>query len=229
MADRQTSSPKEMHLYLFRHAETTYNADGTLIGGRSNHIPLSERGIKQAYALGGRLAEEGTSYDFVYSSPALRSRATAEIACRVIGFDGKIVIREDIQELSQGDLEGKKRAEVYTQPVLARMALDPLNYHAPNGESPLDVQKRMHAFVNGELVAKLDGNDRINVAVFGHGFSFKCFLRGVLNFDPALTYKVPIENCSITELKYFKDSEYPRWHIVRVNDFEHIVKIGYKL
>src|SRR5271157_5238474 len=102
--------PKQMHLYLIRHGETAYNADKDYVGGISNFLELTERGKRQAAALGLRLKEEGKSFDYVYSSPASRALNTALIATNAMEFGCRINLREELHEISQGDFEGKKRS-----------------------------------------------------------------------------------------------------------------------
>jgi broad specificity phosphatase PhoE len=181
----------------------------------------------QAHALGDRLKQEGLKFDIVYASPAVRAMSTAKIVCDTIGFSGKIVKSDDLQEISQGDWEGKMREQIHTDEVIEEMHVDTLNFHAPNGESQLDVQKRMEHFIYHELLQNLkDTNTEINVAAFSHGLAVKCLIRSILNSNPSLTYKISIENCSITEFKFIINGMHPGWHIVRINDAAHLFKTG---
>ncbi len=223
----QAAAGGRLSLYLLRHAESEYNNGSGRVGGRSNGIKLTNRGIHQANALAARLRQEGRSFSLVYASPAVRAMRTASIVCEEMGLPRNIIcVREDLQEMSQGDWEGKYKGELYTPEVMARMRSDPLNYSAPNGESQLQVRTRMLNFAGSELLNKIETGKSINVAVFGHGFSFKCLLGGIIGSDPAFTYRIRIDNCSITELSY-TSVEDPGWNVVRVNDFQHVVGIGY--
>ncbi len=62
-----------MILYIVRHGDPDYSTDS-----------LTERGVKQAEALGKRFAKTGI--DTVYSSPMGRARQTAEPTCRLLGL-----------------------------------------------------------------------------------------------------------------------------------------------
>ncbi len=93
-------------VYLLRHGETTWNADGNRYCGATD-VELTPRGIEQA-----RRAREllsGISFDAVYSSPLKRAFDTAQIA------SGKnlseIVLAPGLKEASFGTWEGKTRAE----------------------------------------------------------------------------------------------------------------------
>jgi phosphohistidine phosphatase len=67
-------------LWLLRHAEA---ADGFPDDDR----PLTERGIRQAEAAGRALERLGTHIDACLTSPKLRARQTAELACAPLGVE----------------------------------------------------------------------------------------------------------------------------------------------
>jgi broad specificity phosphatase PhoE len=55
-------------LFLVRHAQASFHAD--------DYDQLSERGVAQAQALGGALAERGVAFDAVYCGPQRRHQQT---------------------------------------------------------------------------------------------------------------------------------------------------------
>jgi phosphohistidine phosphatase len=67
-------------LWLLRHAEA---ADGP----SDDERPLTERGMRQAEAVGRALARLGTNIDACLSSPKLRAVQTAQRACEPIGVE----------------------------------------------------------------------------------------------------------------------------------------------
>jgi phosphohistidine phosphatase len=67
-------------LWLLRHAEA---ADGFPDDDR----PLTDRGIRQAEAVGRALARLGTNIDVCLSSPKLRALQTAQRACEPLGVE----------------------------------------------------------------------------------------------------------------------------------------------
>jgi broad specificity phosphatase PhoE len=69
------SSEQHTRVYLVRHCDVR-NPQGVLYG-HLPEFPLSDKGIRQAHALGRRLAE--TSARQIYTSPLLRAQQTAEI------------------------------------------------------------------------------------------------------------------------------------------------------
>ena len=204
-----------LNLYLIRHAESEMNAHNSRIGGRSNHIPLTELGKEQARLLGQRLSREGVHFDEIYASPAIRAFETAKIVCTEIGGLDRIVMRSELQELSEGDWEGKLRVEIYTEAMRAHINSHNWEFQPPNGESQKQVEERMYGLVES-LLAK-DGA----IGLFGHGMAFKCLLRGIMGFSPSITYKVAINKTAITRLKYDKQG----WHLLSLNDVGHLIGI----
>jgi phosphohistidine phosphatase len=65
-------------LWLLRHAEA---ADGL----PDDERPLTERGVRQAEAAGRALVRIGANVDACLSSPKLRARQTAQLACAPLG------------------------------------------------------------------------------------------------------------------------------------------------
>ncbi len=66
-------------LWLLRHAEAV---DGL----PDDERPLSERGIRQAEAVGRALIRLGTRLDACLTSPKLRALQTAQLACEPLGL-----------------------------------------------------------------------------------------------------------------------------------------------
>lgn len=130
-------------IYLVRHPETPYNADGTVVGGRSNHLLLSPRGEQQVGQFIEAYAKSYPAPDILYSSPALRTRALAEAYLESRGGTIPYYIEDALQEMSQGDAEGKPRLETYTPEVLERINTELFDFKHPNGESLNDVSDRI--------------------------------------------------------------------------------------
>ena len=214
-----------LDLYLFRHAETEYNAHNNLIGGQSNFLRLSERGENQAKLLGVRIVREGIKFDEIYSSTAERTQQPAKIVCTTIRFPiAGLITTPELLELSQGDWEGKERCEIYTSEVLAEMKAKHCNFRAPNGESQRDVEERVYSWVEKTLI---DRRKDLTVGVFGHGVATKCLLRRIMNSDPELTYRICINNCSISRVKYSHSGQHEGWSLIKINDDAHLAEAGF--
>lgn len=203
-------------LYLIRHAQSQMNTADHLIGGRSEGTLLSVEGHLQAARLGKRIQHLGP-FDAVYTSLAVRAQETAKIALPNLK---EFTALEDLCEINQGDWEGKTREECYTPEILAKLAIDNYTFRPPNGESQQDTEIRMMRFFNRVLETHEKENEHRKIVAFTHGYSIKCGLRGILNFDPQGTYRMQMENAAITELLYKKG----HWRTIRINDAAHLEK-----
>ncbi len=206
-------------VFLIRHAESIGNINFHLIGGQSNHFPLSEQGEVQAHLLGERLAREGHRFDAIYSSTAVRTQATAKIACSYLSEVPPLALRPELLELSQGEWEGKVRKDIYTPECLALVRSDAYDFRPPQGESQRDVEFRMYQWLSELKTRYGEATSPVSVAAFSHGFAIKSLLRGIFHFSPNMTYRTMIHNTSITGL-YLQGGV---WYVERVNDFQHIV------
>jgi broad specificity phosphatase PhoE len=206
-----------VELYYFRHAESVLNKVHHLVGGRTCDSPLTELGIMQAKSLGERLRRTNTRFDAVYSSPAMRALQTAEIVGGIVGFSlDQVIVLDELQELDQGDWEGKPRVEVYTPEVLARIKADNYNFTPPNGESQRMVEERMLSVA--QSIVHNPSYEGARVGLFTHNVATKCLLRGILDFSPRHTYTMHIEHTAITRLQYDQKG----WHVMGINDAAHL-------
>ncbi|QHV98229.1 histidine phosphatase family protein [Spirosoma endbachense] len=205
-----------MDFYLIRHAESQGNLNHHLIGGRSNHYPLSKAGEQQAIALANRLKREGIDFDCWYSSPAERTKQTAICLRDTVAPMTPIIWEDRLQELSQGDWEGQLRKTIYTVDQLAAINSNNWHHKAPGGESQFEVEERMYTFL--ESLFGLESTAKI--AVVTHGIAIKCLLRRLLNSSPSMTHKINLANTSLTVVKY----QNGEWFIERVNDYAHLME-----
>ena len=204
---------KGIDLYLIRHAQSLANCRPEYISGRSNDVVLSEAGIKQSETLKKRLELERLNFDRVYSSPAVRARETARIS-----INENFVMDERLQELDQGEWVGRLRNEIYTPEILALINKDNHNFASPKGESQKEVGERMYDFVKDRVLGAPEGS---KIAAFSHGVAIKCLLREIMQFDTNLTWRMNIENTSITQLRYHDNL----WWPIRINDYAHLSQL----
>lgn len=192
-----------INIYLLRHAETDYNAHAQFIGGRSNHIPLSTKGKKQALEVGKTLRDSNIQFEQIFCSIANRTRQTLDlILYQAQIINNPIIYSEELQELSQGDWEGKLRSEIYTPEQLVEINSNQWLFTPPNGESQKEVEERMLAFISSEILSE---HTEGNFLIVGHGIAFKCLLRGILDISSQMAYRLSIDNTSLTKLSYEKE------------------------
>ncbi|MEM6629989.1 MAG: histidine phosphatase family protein [Bacteroidota bacterium] len=208
--------------FFIRHAESTGNVNNHLIGGRSDHFLLTERGEIQAKKLGERLAVEGVQFDKIFSSVAIRAKETARIACLASLQDfSQVVLDERLVESSQGIWEGQVRARILNTQVREQIKADPHNFQPPGGESQGQVEQRMFNW----LLEHLDQQEgkQVKIAVFSHGMAIKCLLRKITQASYHLPRNMIIHNTSITRI-FFNSSE---WLVERINDHSHLNEVGF--
>jgi broad specificity phosphatase PhoE len=118
-------------MYLARHGQTAYNAEGRFQG--QGAVPLDSTGRAQAAAL----AEQALTYEFaaLWCSPLLRARETADIVARRIG----LTPREDdrLMETDAGEWTDRSFAEVQaeTPAEFERFRHGDPTFAFPGGES----------------------------------------------------------------------------------------------
>lgn len=82
-------------LIILRHGKAeSYNEDGDKVR------KLTNRGLRDAEAMGTLIGEKVGAPDLVVSSDAMRARQTAVIAAKAAGYKGKIEYRAEIYEAS---------------------------------------------------------------------------------------------------------------------------------
>lgn len=217
----------EFYLYLIRHGQTPTNLDGNTCG-QTAESPLTEKGRLQASLLGERLAyKDKVTFDKVYSSNYTRAHDTAKIAT---GNNQPIILAPELREYSAGDWTGGNRNDVYSVPVLLRMAAMTSGFQPPNGESLHMVERRASTWLEDTVLYNKNVQDESvrrhaqkqppqNIFIFSHGMTIKCLLHYIMGFDQSFTWKVTLENTSISKL-YFDNKG---WRLLSINDHAHLL------
>lgn len=217
----------EFYLYLIRHGQTAVNAKGDTVGQTADS-PLTEKGRLQAQLLGERLAyKDKVTFDKVFSSSYTRAHDTAKIAT---GNNQTIYLTPELREYSAGDWVGGARNELYNVPNLLRMAAMGNAFQPPNGESMHMVERRASVWLEDNILynklVQEEANRRSaqklppqNIFVFSHGMTIKCLLHYIMGFDQSFTWKVTLENTSISKL-YFDNKG---WRLITINDHAHLL------
>lgn len=190
--------PPTINLYLLRHAESTLNATGThLIGGRSNEVELTKEGIEQAKQLCHFLSSKNIRPDFIYSSPAVRTLATAYHSLAEMNVGARPIIDDDLQELDQGLKVGRNRTDVYTEEVLSAIAMLGKDFKLEGGESMNDVGERMLNAISAIADRHATANSTATGLIYTHGLAIRCLASTIHNWSHKQTYETEIPNASI--------------------------------
>lgn len=200
-------------LYLIRHGQSETNANPDLMGQTAT-VPLSDLGMRQASLLNQRFQKEKLVFDYIFSSTYTRAHDTARLA---IPINQDIVTVEDLREYSAGDWVGHKRSETLTPDVLFKMNIHTMHFLPPNGESLNQVERRAAKWLEDTIVYNAKFNNT-KIAVFTHGMTIKCLLHHIMGFDKSFTWKVSIDNTSISHLSFSSVG----WRLHGINDTSHL-------
>ena len=157
-------------LYVFRHGQTTDNADFLYSGWRD--VDLTEKGRKQAEVLSEKLKDK--QIDMLISSDQKRAIETMKLAVAKNASARGLEIHQDprLRERSYGDLQGASKLETFLKnPETLRKQRRDYNFVPPNGESIEMVVKRVNEFLD-ELLPFVRDN-KINVAIACSGNSIR--------------------------------------------------------
>ncbi|MFA5770309.1 MAG: histidine phosphatase family protein [Patescibacteria group bacterium] len=129
-----------MKIYVIRHGLTELNK-AKKVNGEIDE-PLAKEGIEQAKAIIPLIPK---SVKYIYTSPLLRARQTAEIISSKLNLP--IYIQGQLTEIHMGSLAGKSWEEMEGGLVLKKKHRTvKFNYHSYGGESVEDVKKRLIPF-----------------------------------------------------------------------------------
>jgi len=98
-----------LKIYIARHGQDEDNKEGILNGRRDNS--LTEKGVKQAEAVGQKIADAEIKFDKIYCSPLKRASETAGIISGIIGGSDPVVM-EHLIEREFGVMTGKKHSDI---------------------------------------------------------------------------------------------------------------------
>lgn len=165
-------------VYLLRHGETFYNADGNRYCGATD-IGLTERGMQQAHYAAAMLKD--ITFNAIYASPLQRAFNTAKVAS---GTEN-VIADARLTEANFGSWEGKTRAEfVEENPELwVRWSDFPDHTRAGgSGETAMEVVQRVDDF----FTEKSQQHDGQTILVVAHN--------AVNRFYMAYKLGMPVKN-----------------------------------
>jgi broad specificity phosphatase PhoE len=194
-------------LYLVRHGQTAYNATGRVQGWLD--VPLDDVGIAQALSVGRRFGSKRISA--VYTSPLSRAAETAKAIAAACNREVVLDIR--LREYNMGDWTGLTGDEIAATSPGYHLATH--EAQIPNGESALDMRKRVESFL-ADVVAGHTSRDTL-VAV-SHGGTLGMVVAVMLNMPAVRRQPFTFGNTAITKVTY----EHGVWRLRSLNDRCHL-------
>jgi len=227
-------------IYLARHGESGSNLSGEWADPMTNH--LSERGQRQAQALGDDLAD--IKFTRVYSSNYPRAIETAQIGIGQSKHSKDIKLRTDprIREREDGEFVGQPYSagkNLRGQGIEPDHPLYPYkNFVLPGREPVEEILERQKSFFY-EIFEELDKSGTPEtVLIVSHDYFIRLLMTHVnttdkyetKNWVPELGNRRP-ENCGYHIIEVSKQvSENGSkfcWNFVKIHQFEHLKSVGF--
>lgn len=192
-----------MRLYLIRHGETEYNLRKLIQG--YGEVPLNDTGIRQAAALGRRMAQ--LPLDHIYASDLRRATMTAAIVAAHTGtpIEYETAFRERNPGIHLTDKSYDEAEGFFTD----------IDYAPPGGETVQVFGDRVKRAFD-DLLEKERARQR-NVAVVTHGMVCAAFLRVCLDEPLEQIAATRWPNASLTIVDYNG-----AWNLITLGDATHL-------
>jgi 2,3-bisphosphoglycerate-dependent phosphoglycerate mutase len=182
------------NLFVFRHAETTDNANSIFSGWRDPD--LTQKGLTQANEIAEQLRQE--KIDYAFTSHLKRAQRTLEVVLDSHP-DVPVFLDDHLIERCYGLLQGQSKTEVAKEkPEWFAKVHRGYDFPPPEGESLKMVEKRTDPFV-AQLERWLHRNSG-NVAISCHGNSLRPIRRIFEHLS--LTQMLQLENPQNRAMEY---------------------------
>lgn len=184
-------------IIFLRHGQAKNNTD-RILAGRTEGIPLTETGIKQAEHTAELLQHMNISK--VYSSPIQRAKHTAEIVGKHNSLD--VTIDERLIELDMGKFTGMPYDEIFTNHgnVFMKFYNGELEIAHNGVETFSDVKKRVLGIVDHVI----ENHPDENVVLVTHMDPIKAMLSTIVDLSATNLFELIIANAS---LNIFREKE----------------------
>ena len=177
-------------IIFLRHGQAKNNTE-RILAGRTEGVPLTDTGIKQAEHTAQLLADMNISA--IYSSPIERAKHTAEIAGKHNSLD--VTIDDRLNELDMGKFTGMPYDEIFKSHgnVFMKFYNGELEIAHNGVETFPDVKKRILGIVDHIIEKHPDEN----VLLVTHMDPIKAMLSTVIDLSPTNLFELIIANASL--------------------------------
>jgi len=175
-----------INIYIARHGETTWNAEGRIQGWSDPE--LSPLGYSQSLALLEHLKDRPLRA--IYSSDLQRSYLTAQPIARHLGLP--ILRQTELKEIGFGILEGKNlfQFDEELKNQWNRFKDDRFSYRIPGSENYTDVANRLKSFMEKVL----HQHEEEEILIVGHRVVNRLLIGMFLGFPLEETLKIEQTN-----------------------------------
>lgn len=164
-----------LKLYFLRHGQTTRSRENVFCG--SIDPELTPEGLEMAQ--GFAIAYQSVPWTAIFSSPMLRTRATAKPLCDAISMEPQL--REGLKEINYGKWEDQTVETVSREfhDDYIRWSADPAWYPPTGGELAVAIATRALQVVEEIKQTYANGN----VLIVSHKATIRITLCGLLGID----------------------------------------------
>ncbi|GAH13788.1 unnamed protein product, partial [marine sediment metagenome] len=161
----------KLHIYLFRHGETSFNRSKRFTGRVNSR--LTPEGAKQVNLIAEKLREK--MFQTAFRTSLSRSSNSLKIVLKYHPECKRVIVDDRMIERSYGNLERKYHTTVIKKYGKRQFDLWHRSYDAPppGGESMKMVEKRVLSFVKDLL--SLMKKEKVNVVISAHSNSMRSF------------------------------------------------------
>ncbi|KAF6243982.1 fructose-2,6-bisphosphatase [Nitrosopumilus sp. b1] len=183
-------------IIFLRHGQAKNNTE-RLLAGRTEGVPLTDTGIKQAESIAGFIKE--MKVDHIYTSPIQRAKHTAEIVGNHNSIDP--IVDERLIELDMGKFTGMKYDDIFSSHgnVFLKFYQGNVEIAHQGVETFAQVKSRVQSIVD-HVVSQHSGK---NVVLVTHMDPIKAMISSVLGLSPERMFELIVANASINVFKEY--------------------------
>ncbi|MCA1299933.1 2,3-bisphosphoglycerate-dependent phosphoglycerate mutase [Stappia indica] len=173
----------ERLLVLVRHGQSEWNLKNLFTGWKDPD--LTEQGVAEARAAGGKLKDLKLTFDVAYTSALTRAQRTLALLLEELGQPDLETIRDEaLNERDYGDLTGMNKDEAREkfgeeQVHVWRRSFD---VPPPGGESLEMTAERVLPYYRSEILPRVIAGERVIVAA--HGNSLRALIMDLEGLSP---------------------------------------------
>jgi broad specificity phosphatase PhoE len=179
---------------MVRHA--AHDNVGGFLAGRMPGVRLGVDGRAQAARLAERMRRE--RFEAILASPRERTQETAAAIASVAGI-GEVITEPELDEIDFGHWSGRVFDDLNTDPAWRRWNEMRSLASTPNGETLLDVQRRVMRLITRLIPAGDDGGERRYVLV-SHADVIKAAVMMIIGAPIDTWDRIDIAPASITRI-----------------------------
>jgi 2,3-bisphosphoglycerate-dependent phosphoglycerate mutase len=156
-------------LVLVRHGQSDWNLKNLFTGWRD--VGLTEKGIAEARAAGGKLKAQGLRFDVAFTSALIRAQHTLDLVLEEMGQTNIPVIKDQaLNERDYGELAGLNKDDARKKWGEDQVHIWRRSYDVapPGGESLKDTAARVLPYYIGEILPRVLRGEHVIVAAHGN-------------------------------------------------------------